>query len=352
MQTVHLFLAVIKQSLLVLLLALIVTSADAAQKLRLFIWSEYLPNTVREKFEKEFECELVVDVYEEAEAMFAKVQGGGASVYDVVVAPDYLMPGFIKLGLAAPLRKGAIPNLKNLEAKFTSPPFDPGNRFSAAYQWGTVGIFARKPAGKEMEHTWGLLLDPKKQPGPFVLIDSMRDAIGAALKFEGRSYNSVNPAELKAARELLLESKRRSSGFAASVAGKNRVLEKAAMAAIVYSGEGARGMSEDPETIYFIPKEGSQIWVDSMMVMARAPEPELAEKFINFVLRPEIGAEISNFTMFTSPNQATRPLIKKELLANPAIYPPKEVLDRLEFLQDLGRDSRLYDQVWMQVKSK
>src|SRR5690606_28059422 len=121
--------------------------------------------------------------------------------------------------------------------------------------------------------------------------------------------------------DLLVEAKKRSAGFASSVAGKNKVLEKSARAAIVYSGEGGRGMEEDPETYYFIPREGSQSWVDNLVVLANAPHRDLAEKFINFILKPEIGAKISNFTQFTTPNAEAKKFIKPELLNNRAIYP-------------------------------
>ena len=111
-------------------------------------------------------------------------------------------------------------------------------------------------------------------------------------------------------------------------------------------------MAEDKETYYFIPKEGSQIWVDNVVILAKAPQRDLAEKFLNYVLEPEIGAKISNFTQFTTPNAAAKKLIDPELLKNPAIYPSEEALKKLEFLKDLGRDTKLYDQVWTSVKSR
>ena len=158
-----------------------VTSLSAAEtRLNVFIWSEYLPREVVEEFEKRLGCKVVVDVYEDAESMLAKVQAGSA--YDVVVPPDYLVAAMVKQNLLAPLRMTNIPNIKNLEAKFRSPPFDPENKYTVAYQWGTVGIYARKKAGEQFDESWGLLFDAKKQPGPVVLIDSMRDLIGAGLK--------------------------------------------------------------------------------------------------------------------------------------------------------------------------
>jgi len=341
----------VKLFLLLFFLAAVPGLTAAQDKLNLFIWSEYIPPNVLSKFEERFNCKLVIDLYEEAETMLAKIQGGGASLYDVVVPPDYIVPAMANQNLLLPLHKQSIPNIKNLDPKFLNPPFDPENKFSVAYQWGTVGIYARKTDGKTLDESWSLFFDPQKSPTDIVLIDSARDLIGAALKYKGHSFNSTNPKELLEARDLLLQTKKRTAAFLGSVGGKNKILDKSAQAAIVYSGEAARGMAEDRATYYFIPREGSQIWVDSLVILAKAPHRELAEKFINFLLEPEIGAEISNFTQFSTPNAAARNLIKPELLQNPAIYPPPEIMNHLEFLKDLGKNSRLYDQIWTEVKS-
>jgi spermidine/putrescine transport system substrate-binding protein len=330
----------------ILVLSLFAFTSVGGEKLRLFIWSEYLPQEVLQQFEREFKCQVVVDLFEEAEAMLAKVQSGGAASYDVVVVPDYLVTAFLKLGLAAPLRAENIPNLQNLEQTFRSPPYDKSNKYTAAYQWGTVGILARKRPGEDLQETWGLFFDPKKQPGAIILIDSMRDLIGAALKYNGYSYNSTDSAQLREARDLLIQSKKRSIGFASSVGARNKVLDGSAQAAIVYSGEGARAMKEDPHTVYFIPKEGGQIWVDNLLILAKAPNRDLAEKFIDFVLDAKIGAAISNYTLFSSPNKASKRFIAPELLQNGAIYPPPEIMSKLEYLEDLGKSTRLYDQIW------
>ena len=331
---------------------LVTLELRAAGPLNLFIWSEYIPPDVVANFEQRFACKVVIDLYEDDAAMLAKLQAGGAALYDVVVPSDHRVPALVKAGLLAPLRREHLPNLKHLEPRFANPSFDPNNRYTVAYQWGTLGLFVRRQAGQPLPDSWAAVFDPAAQSGPFVLMDSARDLIGAALKFQRRSLNSTDPAELKAARDLLIQAKRRCLGFDGTVAGKNKVLSKAAATAMVFSGEGARGMAEDPDTAYLIPKEGSLIWVDSLAVLAKAPHRDLAEQFINFCLEPEIGARISNFTQFASPNQAARPFLRPEDLTNPAIYPPEAVLARLEFLEPLGTKSRLYDEVWTQVKAK
>jgi spermidine/putrescine transport system substrate-binding protein len=257
-----------------------------------------------------------------------------------------------RLKLLAPLNPSELSNFKNLDERFLKAPFDPENKFTVPYQWGTVGIYARPERGKELEATWGLIFDAKKQPGKVMLIDSMRDLIGAALKFRGYSLNSVKPSDLKEARDLILAVKKSAVGFEGSVGAKNKVVSKGAAAAIVYSGEAARGMTEDTNTVYIIPKEGSQIWVDNLANLAKAPNPKLAAKFINYLLDEKVGARISNFTQFSTPNKAARAHIDRGLLENPAIYPPDNVMKKLEFLSDLGASLRLYDEVWTQIKSR
>jgi spermidine/putrescine transport system substrate-binding protein len=320
-------------------------------KLNLFIWSEYIDPQIVKDFEAQNHAKVTIDLYEDAESMLAKVQGGGDALYDLVVPPDYMVSVMTHLNLLAPLRHENIPNLTNLDDKFSSPPFDRGNQYTAAYQWGTVGLYVRQGAGT-IDESWSAIFDPAKQPGTFVLIDSVRDMFSAALKYKGYSLNSTDTKQLLEARDLILAAKKRCASFEGSVAGANKVLGKQAVVAIVYSGEGARGMAEDKGTRYFIPHEGSQIWLDNLAVLARAPHRDLAEKFINYILDAKTGARLSNFTRFATPNRAARPFISPGLLQNPAIYPTPETMGKLEFLQDLGAGTRLYDQLWTQIKAQ
>ncbi len=321
-------------------------------RLNLFIWSEYIDPEVVAEFERKEDCKVVIDLYEDEAAMTAKLRSGGAGLYDVVVPPDHTVPGLRATGLIARLRHENIPNLKNLRPKFRNPPFDPGNQYSVAYQWGTVGIYVRTSVVTAGASSWGVLFDPGLQPSKFALIDNPRDLIGAALNYRGHGLNSVDLGQLKEARDLIVAAKERCVGFDGSVGGKNKVLSRVADAAIVYSGEAARGMAEDSDTTFFIPKEGSQIWLDNLAVLAGAPHRDLAERFINFLLDPEIGARISNFTQCASPNLASTPFLKAEDLKNPVIYPPVEVMDRLEFLKDPGPRRKLYDELWTQIKTR
>jgi len=339
--------------LALILLVLCAASLQAATyKLNLFIWSEYIDPDIITEFEKRFDTKVIIDLYEDEAAMMAKLQGGGVSQYDVIVPPDHTVPALIKLKLLAPLRHDNIPNLSNIDERFVSPWYDPSNRFTVPYQWGTLGIYARQPADKPYNESWALLFDATQQRGDFMLLDGMRDTIGAALKFHGHSLNTTKHAELNEALNTIVNAKKRSKGFAGGVGGKNKVLAKEVTMAMAYSGDAARGMKEDSETYYFIPREGSQIWMDNLAVCAKAPNRIVAEKFLNHLLKPEIGAQLADYNQYATPNKAALAHVRPENLNNPMIYPPHEVMQRLEFLHDLGKQTRIYDEIWTRVKSK
>ncbi len=331
---------------------LVISGWTAARTLNLFIWSEYMDPEVVADFEKRHDCKVVIDLFEEETAMLSKLRNGGSSQYDVVVVPGHLIPKASKLQLLRPLSPVALAALPHLEPRFVHPPYDPKNTYSVPYLWGTICLYARPTPGKPLPQSWGLLFDPKLQNGPFLLIDGMRDLMGAALQYRGHSLNSTNLDELREARDLILNAKARSAGFEGAVGGRNRVLGKSVQAAIVFSGDGLRGMKEDRETVCFVPTEGSQIWVDNFTVCAQAPHPELAEEFIAFLHQPKIAAKLSNVLQYATPNRDARPFVDPEILKNPAVYPPDAVISRLEFLQDLGKATRYYDEIWTQIRAK
>jgi len=323
----------------------------AKNKMNLFIWSEYIDPEIIKDFEKEYDCSVTIDLYEDNESAMAKLQGGGSSQYDIVVPSDFIIPAMIGLNLLAPLDHSKIPNMSNLEPKFINPAYDAGNKYSVAYQWGTVGIYARK-GEKPNERTWGLLFDAAKSPGSFLMMDSIREMIGSALRYQGNSVNTVDKDQLLAARAVLLDAKKRSLGFEGGVGGKNKVLSRTVNAAVVYNGDAVRGMADDPDTEYFVPDEGGVIWCDNMCIPAQAPNREMSEKFINFILDAKVGARLSNFNQYASPNRAAKEFISSDDLSNSAIYPPEEMMGKLEFIVDVGDSSRLYDEIWTQVKSE
>jgi spermidine/putrescine transport system substrate-binding protein len=323
-----------------------------ACKLNLFIWSEYIDPQIIADFETQTGCKVTIDLYEDNESMVAKLQGGGDSLYDVVVPGQYIIPVMVKLNLLAPLRKENIPNMANLDDKFANPSFDPNNTYSVAYQWGTVGIYWRKQPGKAIPRSWSVIFDKSQQAGSFLLMDSIREMMGTALRYKGYSVNATDAAQLTEIRDMLRDAKGRSQGLEGGVGGKNKVLGKNVDMAIVYNGDAIRGVADDPDTEYFVPDEGGVLWVDNLAIPAKAPHRDTAEQFINFLLDPKVGAQLSNFNQYATPNKAARAFINPDDLANPAIYPPAELMAKMEFVVDVGDANRLYDEVWTQVRSE
>ncbi len=320
------------------------------QQLNVFVWSEYLDAETVSGFEKQFDCKVVIDLYETSESMIAKMAAGGSAIYDLVVPSSRTLPVLVQRGLLRPLRHKNIPNLQNIAPQFTNAFFDPGNKYGAPFSWDTAGIYLRKSKEQVIDETWGLVFDPTKQPGPFLLSDDLRPCIGAALRYKGYSLNSTNLTELIEARDLIIATKKRSLGFEGHTASKNRVLARNAVMAMTYLD--ARGVKDDNETYYFVPREGGGMSVDLLSIPAHAPHPDLAEKFINYILDAKVGAHVSNSLGCPTANQAALPFINSEDRNNPAIYPPSEVMQRLEFARDLGEFNQLYDEIWTQIKAK
>ena len=340
----------------VVLSLLAVPALAAAEELRIFIWSEYMDEeAMPAAFEKETGIKVRLDIYENNEEMVAKLQAGGVSQYDIIVPSDYIMPVLINQKLIQPIDHAKVPNLKNLKPLFRETSYDPGNKWSVAWQWGTVGLMYRKDrlSAKDVE-SWSILFDPSKEPGPFWLIDSVREMMGIACLYLGYDFNTTKPEELKAAADLLVATKKKKDcmGFKPGVGGKNDVVAGTAAAAIVYNGDAIQSVTENPDTLAFtIPKEGSEIWFDSMCIPAQAPNPDAAHKWINWILEPEVGAELSNYNQYATPNEASMPFITPEDKVNPGIYPTPEIMKTLHFTKDLGKDNRLVDEAWTRAKS-
>ena len=331
--------------------------AGGAGELNVYIWSEYIDPGIVTDFEKETSLRVNLSFYESTEDMVAKLQhAAGTSQYDLVVAPNQSVPMLVRLGLVQPLDHAKIPNLANLDAPFKDPSYDPGNRHSAAYQWGTVGLVYDREKLGAAPASWAVLFDPDRQAGTFLLIDEMRDMLGVALRYRGHSVNSTDEAELRDAGEAVLAAKgsENCQGFDAGVGGKNKVVAGVVDMAVVWNGDAVRAISErgDDRFAYVIPDEGSVLWADTMLVTSKAPNPDAAHRFIDYILEPEVGARLSNYNKYATPNRAALPFIDAADRANPALYPPPEVLARLEYEYDVGEHTRLWDEVWTAVKSR
>ena len=329
------------------------SSAASQGELHLYIWSEYIDTQTVKDFEAENHCKVVIDLFESNEQMIAKLQAGGLSQYDVVVPSGFVIPSMVQLGLLQKLDHSKIPNLKNLKPMFQREMFDSGNVYSATYQWGTVGLVYNKKMLPDFKPSWASVFKSSAK-SPFIFLDAEREMLGSALKFLGKSVNTLDKANLEAASKVLLEAKKSPNflGFEADVGGKNKVVAGTAAVAVAFNGDGVKGMNENKDLLFVNPIEGGVLWADNLAIPAKAPNAELAHKFINHILAAKIGAQLSNYTQYATPNAAAMPFIDTAALKNPAIYPDSVTLAKFEGVTDLGKDGRLYSETWKIVKSR
>jgi spermidine/putrescine transport system substrate-binding protein len=331
-----------------------VETADLGRELHLFIWPDYLDPQLVEEFESAYGVTVSIDYYDTNEAMIAKLQAGGTGQYDLVVASDYAVEVLESAQLLQPLDHAAIPNLANLAPRFRDAPYDPGNVYSVTYQWGTSGLGVRSDLAAnstELEPTWKLVFDSTAAVGPFTMLNDPRETIGAALIYLGHSPNSTDEVELAEAERLLMAQRRRLLTYAPFASSRDLLASGDAVVAHNYSGDVLMVAEEVPSIRYLIPREGSIVWTDNLAIPKGSPDGRLAHLFINFVLDAQVGARLSDFTRYATPNDASLPLVSAELRADPSIYPDSAVMGRLEFLRDVGEARAAYDRIWTRLRA-
>lgn len=324
------------------------TPGNGQRVLNLYIWSNYIaPETVA-RFEQRYGVRVNIDLYDSNEAMLAKLQAGNAG-YDVICPSSYTLQALIAQHLLHPLDHAKLPHLGNVDPSFLDRVFDPGNRFSTPYFWGSTGIAYDRTRVAGPVDSWGVLWDPRYR-GRILMLDDGRETLGAALKWQGHSVNTMDPLLLARARDLLIRQKPLVRAYNATNF-EDVLLSRDVWLAQGWNGQFAKAMEQDADIVYVIPKEGSTLFIDSLAIPADAPHPDLAHAFIDFTLEADVAAEMCETMKYSSPNRAAWPLLSERTRSNPAIFPPRDVLERLELGLDVGAANVLYDRLWTEVKS-
>lgn len=319
-----------------------------SEKLYVYNWANYISSRTIPDFEKEFNVKVIYDNYSNNEELLAKLQTG-AGGYDVIFPSDYMVDIMRKQNLLEELDMKNIPNFKNISDRFKNLPFDPGNVYSIPYFWGTTGIGYNSEKITETVDSWKILWD-EKYKGKISMLDDMRTLANPALKLLGYSINTTDPAKIKEAEVMLLKQKPLVKAYTSDTY-IDFLVSGDIFLAHAYSGDTFQAIKENKKIKYVIPKEGSDIWIDNMCIPKGAKNKYTAEVFINYILRPKVSAEISNFTWYATPNEASREFINPEIINNKSIYPPDEVLDLCEYQRDLGPANKYYEQLYNKVKS-
>ena len=287
--------------------------------LAIYNWAEYIDQEELDAFSDEFGIGVTMDSYDSNEAMQPVISAGNSG-FDLIVPSDYMMGIMIEAGDVQPLNRDAIPNMSNVMDEFADPAYDPGNEFSAPYQWGTTGIALNTAVvGTDFEPTWGLIFDPAladEYSGQLTLLNDPRETMGAALIYLGYSLNTTSQDELDEAEALVSAARDNLAAFDTDQADELLVGGETVIAH-GYSGDMFVQFFEADEPsdfVYFVPQEGGAKWVDTIAIASDAPHPCSAHTFINWLLTAEHGAALSNWNYYATPNEAALDGLDEELV--------------------------------------
>ena len=324
-------------------------SKSSAEVLNIYNVGDYIDEDLIPQFEKETGIKVVYEKYDTNEIMYQKIKSGG-SKYDLIFPSDYMIEKMIKEELLQKIDYNNIPNYKNIDEKFKNASYDPKDEYSVPYFWGTFGIMYNKTMVNDPIDSWDILWNEKYKQ-QILMLDSVRDTMGIALMKLGYSQNSTNEAELQKAKEELIKQRPLVLAYGNDDI-KDRLLGGEAAMGIVYSGDAITLMDEDENLAYAIPKTGTNKWVDAMCIPYNAENKKEAEMFINFMLDAQNAKHNIDYINYSTTNKAALELLDEDVKNNPVAYPSDDIVNKSEFFIDLGEKIKLYDDLWLEVKSK
>ena len=336
-------------------------SADGGE-LYVYNWGEYIDEDVISQFEDETGITVVYDLFETNEEMYPVIEAGAVN-YDVVCPSDYMIQKMRENDLLAELNFDNIPNIDQIDPAYMemSQAFDPENKYSVPYCWGTVGILYNTKLLDELgvpaPTKWADLWD-ERLSGEILMQDSVRDAFMVALKKDGYSMNSESKDELEQAKQELIDQKPLVQAYVIDQV-RDKMIGGEAAVGVIYSGEmlyiqdEVANLGLDYDLEYVIPEEGTNLWLDSWVIPKNAKNKENAEKWIDFMCRPEIAKANFEYITYSTPNKGTFELLDEDMQNNKAVFPDIDSIKNAEVLKYLGDDvDELYNEAWKEVKSK
>jgi spermidine/putrescine-binding protein len=324
--------------------------------MNLYGWSDYVPQELLDNFTAKYGIKVNYDTYSSNEEMLAKLQAG-ASGYDVVIPSDYTIAIMVKQGMLDTIDLSQIPNFKNIDKTFTNRDYDPGNKYTVPYQWGTTGLIYEKANVPFEPKSYADLWDPAFK-GRLVLLDDEREVMGMALEVLGYDLNATDSSQLQQAEQKLVELKPNILKFDSDTP-ENSIINGEAWAGLVYNGNASLAYAEDHNVVYICPPEGCVIWIDNLAIPKGAPHKDAALKFLDFVLDPEQSFLISQEFPYSNPNAAA---ITYMQTADPTFYatymefsgtnPSADFLSRAKSIIDVGSATTEYDSLWTNFKAE
>ena len=321
----------------------------AGETITVFNWYDYIDEAVLDQFTEETGINVEYVMFTTNEEMFTKLDAG-AGEYDLIFPSDYIIERMIREDGLEPLNYDNIPNAAGIQEWLKSPDYDPENAYSVPYMWGTVGICYNTDMVSEPITSWSSMFSEEYKDN-VLMLDSVRDTLGIALKYLGYSLNTRDGDELEAAKELLIQQKQAGipAGYLVDEAKDKMVGGEAAMA-LMWSGDAIYALEKADNLVYVVPDEGSNVWVDCMCIPKGSKHKEAAECFINFMCDPEIARMNMEHIFYSSPIRQVAENLTEEEAANGALNPSQDVIARCEYYNDISDSMDLYEGIWMEIR--
>ena len=325
------------------------SDATPLRSVNLAIWSNYLPTELLQEFEKKHGIQVRVSHYSSNEEVMAKLETG-SSEYDLVVPSDYMVNAMIHLGLLRELDYSRLKNVKTLDPRFLKKNYDPENRYSLPYDWGSTGIVIDHAQYPGTITSWKELFERPDLAGKLSLLDDSREVIGAALKSLGYSLNSIDAKQLGQAKELLVKVKPRVKTFTSEPL--TPLLNREVAVAQIFMSDALQVRAMRGEVIeYLIPREGGTLWIDHLVIPKQAKHPNEAHVLLDFLLEPKTNVETVKRVWVGPTNRETAQLLPPLLRENQHLFPPERSWSALEMIQDLGTSGVIWDRLWTEFKA-
>ncbi len=310
-------------------------------------WGDYIDEELITQFQEETGIQVKYLTMASNEEMLVKLSASDC-IFDICFPSDYIIEKLVAQDMLYELNKENIPNLGYIDERFMDLSFDPGNKYSIPYMWGTVGILYNTTLVDDVVDSWDILWD-EKYAGQIFMYDSIRDTIGITLIRLGYSINTRNADDVQAAQEALIAQKPLVKAYLDDPI-KSRMIAGEGALSVVYSGDAMWCMEENPDLAFAVPKEGSNVWFDNVIVPKTSKNTEAAEKFINFLCDPEVAKVNTEYIGYSSPNKGAMALLDEEWISDETYNPPQEVLDRCEVFHDLGDFAEVFNAAWNHIK--
>lgn len=338
--------------LLVIILSVALVAIACGEKkpsINVYNWGDYIDKDVLKEFEQEYGIKVKYDTFATNEDLYVKLKQGGSS-FDVIFPSDYMIERMIREDLLVKLDKNNIPNLANVDEKFMNLDYDPNNDYSAPYMWGTVGIIYNKTMINDTLDSWADLWN-EEYKGQIFMLNSQRDTLAVALKKLGYSLNTRNIDELEAAKAELIKQKPLVEAYLGDDI-KGAIVSGDGAIGVVWSGDAVAMIRDNPDLEYVIPKEGTNLWFDAMVIPKSASNKEGAEKFINFMLRPDIAAKNSDYIGYSTPIPAAVEMLPDDIRNSKVAYPTDDMIENTEIFKDPMDIIHEYDRIWTEITSE